>query len=186
MLGMAVTVGSGAGLYLGASQRCGGSLDYLIRDERGAIISASQIKVTVLPVAGEEDSSFGMTPYRSARGYTYYHRSPEDRTRNDIGPEPESLTFPTNCSRPLIDVKLEYRNMLMILHFKQVPDELNFFVDSMPFQEGEFEIKLRPKSELYQFSDSQQMSAEEKSENIYLKELIKSPVVAAKEWGRMR
>src|SRR5262245_32757942 len=43
-----LTVSRGQYLEPDVFQRCAGSLDYLVRDEKGEIVSASQITVTIL------------------------------------------------------------------------------------------------------------------------------------------
>ena len=46
------------------------------------------------------------------------------------------LRFQTGCGQRLIEAELEYENQVMIIRFRHVPGEIDFFVDSLLFQEG--------------------------------------------------
>jgi hypothetical protein len=170
-------------------QRCAGSVDYLIRDNKGEIVSASKITITVLPIKGYEDWGYGRHSYRSTHAFDIKSHSRGSNPRGEMDSEPESLVFGTGCSRPLISVKLEYRKATMVLHFKNVPRESNFYVDSPPFQEGEFEIDLKP---VFDPAYSQpprpieEMDDEEKDKNIYLKELKDAIVISSKKWKKVK
>lgn len=170
-------------------QRCAGSVDYLIRDDKGEIISASQITVTVLPVEGYQNWGYGRHPYRSTRAFDSKSSSPGSNPRRELVSEPESLVFGTGCNRPLISVKLESRKVTMVLQFKNIPSELNFYIDSLPFQEGEFEIDLKPVFERA-FSEPRfpirEMSDEEKDKDMHLKELKEATVISSREWKKAR
>lgn len=180
-----------------APQRCAGSIDYFLRDEKGEFIPASRVKIVsetvvstpgVVKEYGARDGIITVNPYRSTRAFEPPPGRPARGGQSEVGEGPETLHLFTACGWHLLVVKLEYGGAAMTLRFKNIPPDSNFYVDSLPFQEGEFVIDFRPEGEaegaFRRLAGVELMSAEEKGKDVYLKELSESIVVSAKAWRR--
>jgi hypothetical protein len=176
------SIGRSTGLASVADrQRCGGTLDYLIRDEKGKLLSADQIRAEVA-----ESGRSIVFPNLSRPSYllSSVHYAPNtEYSIEELERAPKSLQFKTGCMTRLNKVALLYRNQVMILAFMNVPAEANFYVDSLPFQAGGFEIECSPKSGSHEVLG--RMSSEELDKDGDLKKLKGAKVVSAKGWKKL-
>jgi len=175
------STGSASVVY---SQRCGGTLDYLVRDEKGELLSADLVEAKVLEImlpsgAHATNLEFYLPSYLHTS--VRYARTTE-YSKEDLERAPKSLRFRTGCGVQLIKVALEYRNKRMVLVFRNVPSEANFYVDSLPFQAGKFEIKCGPGGVSYEVLG--RLSPEELDKDETLKKLKAAQVVSAKRWKK--
>ena len=104
------------------AQRCGGWMRYVVRDESGAIKDPERAGLKVVRV--------GPTEYE---------------TTNSVGGSDSLKTvfIHTYCGVSLAEVSLKIESRVMLLRFHNLPAETNFFVDSLSFQEGTFEIDFK-------------------------------------------
>jgi hypothetical protein len=162
-------------------QRCGGTLDYLIRDEKGKLLSADQVRAGLAEIErgilypNISRPSYLLSSVRYAPNTEY--------PMEELERAPKSLQFKTGCKTRLKSVALTYRNQVMILVFRNVPVEANFYVDSLPFQAGMFEIECSPKAGSHEVLG--RMSSEELDKDEDLKKLKGAKVVWAKGWKKV-
>lgn len=101
------------------AQRCGGWMQYIVRDENGMIQDPQK------------------TLLKSVRVGTT-----ESETKDSVGGSDslKTVIINTGCGLSLAEVRLQIESRVMLLRFHNLPAETNFFVDSLSFQEGTFEI----------------------------------------------
>ena len=164
-----------------AAQRCAGTLDYVVRDESGRIMSAANVSIVSVAYCAFQRMSNRFPSAAISRH--------DEAERFD--PAAETIMFSTECGKPFVHVELEYNGMRMYLVFKNVPSELNFYVDSLPFQEGRFQIDLEPNGPSYdehrtppmvQIPDMILLTAKERNESPYFRGLVDRPVVSSENW----
>jgi len=109
----------GSALY---AQRCGGWVRYIVRDENGTITDPETAGLKFVRVNGIE---YGIK--ESVAGVESI----------------KAVGFQTHCGKRLVEVVLQIESRVMLLRFHNLPAETNFFVDSLPFQEGTFEIDFK-------------------------------------------
>lgn len=127
------------------AQRCGGDFRYFLRDEKGALIDGEKIHLKYLrenPGAGDSVTQ------ADDRLLNYNHMGRYPVAGNVIQPDERTqwvkvLWAGTRCGVRLIEAALEQENQIMVLRFHNLPAETNFFIDSVPFQEGTFEIDFK-------------------------------------------
>ena len=104
------------------AQRCGGGVQYVVRDESGAIKDPEKAELKVVRVG-----------------------SKEYETTNSVGGSDSLKTvfIHTRCGLSLAEVTLKIASRVMLLRFHNLPAEIDFFVDSLSFQEGTFEIDFK-------------------------------------------
>jgi hypothetical protein len=132
------------------AQRCGGDLTYVLRNTKGEIIDEEKIDLKYVQNSGAYYPKDLIT-YDGGQvlGSVYLGRHPIDE--NVINPEKQSdrsdwvkiLRFTTACGKSLIEIELEHESQTMLIRFLNIPAETNFFVDSIPFQEGTFEMDFK-------------------------------------------
>ena len=127
------------------AQRCGGDFRYFLRDEKGALVAGETIHLKYL----RENRTAGdsVTPAED-RVLSYSHMVRYPVAGNVIQPDASTqwvrvLWAETRCGVRLIEAALEHENKIMVLRFHNLPAETNFFIDSLPFQEGTFEIDFK-------------------------------------------
>jgi hypothetical protein len=114
------------------AQRCGGDLSYIVRNKKGEIIDAEKAGLKYIRTViykGEEP----ITNY----GYPWKHID-----------SAKMLNIKTYCGMYLAEIALEYEGRMMLLRFHNIPAELNFYIDSVPFEEGIYEIDFKSDMEL--------------------------------------
>jgi hypothetical protein len=114
------------------AQRCAGDISYIIRNERGEIIDAETVELQYI----RRFEHNGMESFAGFRSPTY--AQDYDAVK--------MLEFQTRCGLDLAEVALKYEGHTMLLRFHNIPAELNFFVDSVPFREGTYEIDFKNRS----------------------------------------
>ena len=132
------------------AQRCGGDFVYWVRDQNGDLI-ADKEKLEMKyqrphPTTGEPVTKVGEELF----GPVHLVKHPIEE--NVVTPDERTewvkvLRIQTQCGLRFAEVGLEYANQKMVLRFLNMPPETNFFLDSLPFQEGTFEIDF--KSDMY-------------------------------------
>ena len=115
------------------AQRCGGDFVYVLRNQKGELIDDKE-KVDA----------------RQMSEMVHLVKFPIDE--KVVSPDEHAewvkvLRIQTQCGRRFAEAELEYENQKMVLRFLNMPPETNFFLDSLPFQEGTFEIDF--KSDMY-------------------------------------
>jgi hypothetical protein len=133
-------------------QRCGGDVKYILRNERGETVNTEKVVLKFMrkipgphgiPVtyAGDQIRS------ESLDDRIWRLRIEERLLLPDEGDERvdsiKVFQIHTGCGMHLVEVALEYESRVMSLRFHNIPEELNFFVDSLPFREGTFEIDFK-------------------------------------------
>ncbi len=116
------------------AQRCGGDVNYIVRNESGVIADPEEVGLKFVRV----------TLDNSPKPAIEYGKTYPVRDIHSL----KTVRFPTGCGVYLAEVALEVEGRLMLLRFHHIPMELNFFVDSLPFQEGTFEIDFKSSMEL--------------------------------------
>ena len=120
----------GGGLDQAYAQRCGGDLSYTVRNKQGEIIDAEKVELRYV----RRFISDGSEPITEA-GHPWNYVTRDDSMK--------MLRVETGCGYYRVEVALKYEGHTMLLRFRGIPPELNFFVDSIPFQEGTFEIDFK-------------------------------------------
>ncbi len=132
------------------AQRCGGDLTYFLRNTKGEIIDEEKIDLRYVQNSGAYYPKDLITfTGGQVLGSVYLGRYGIDQTV--INPEKRSertdwvkiLRFTTACGKSLIEIELEHENQIMLIRFLNIPAETNFFVDSIPFQAGTFEMDFK-------------------------------------------
>lgn len=132
------------------AQRCGGDLTYFLRNTKGEIVDEEKIDLRYVQNSGAYYSKDLIT-YTGGQvlGSIYLGRYAIDPTvinpekRSDRADWVKILRFETHCGKSLIEIELEHENQIMLLRFLNIPAETNFSVDSIPFQEGTFEMDFK-------------------------------------------
>jgi hypothetical protein len=117
------------------AQRCGGDVSYIVRNESGEIIDPEEVGLKFVRVKITNSSTEPVIEYENENSV---------RDVDSI----KTVRFPTGCGVYLAEVALEIEGRLMLLRFHHIPMELNFFIDSLPFQEGTFEIDFKSNTRL--------------------------------------
>lgn len=95
------------------------------------------------------------------------------------------LRFQTGCGQRLIEAELEYENQVMVIRFRHVPAEIDFFVDSLSFQEGTFEIDLKDDMALKDQKVNRE-GLKSKSAKTFLRDTARlGYLVAAENWMKV-
>ena len=128
---MLLVVGGGA--EQAYAQRCGGDLSYTVRNKQGEIIDADKVELGYIR-SFVSDGAEPLIDYGHPWNYV---------TRDD---SMKMLTVETRCGQYLVEVALKYEGRAMLLRFHNIPPELNFFVDSVPFGEGIYEIDFKSRT----------------------------------------
>jgi hypothetical protein len=166
-------------------QCCCATLDYLVRDEKGKLLSADRVKAEVLEkVWGNGGDSGDLRFHLPSYLLSSVHNAGNTGySMEELERAPKSLQFETGCVTRLIKVALEYRDQRMILSFRNTPFETTFYVDSLPFQAGEFEIECsrRGSGEILGKLSSKDLDNEKD-----LKKLKGAAVVSAKQWKKVK
>ena len=111
---------------LAYGQRCGGSIDYIVRNEAGEIIDPTLLLIKTDRIA------LG-TIYLNHEGAIGQFGDREIKTV-------KTVHIRTGCGGSF-KVELKYKGEIMKLIFHHVP-ELNFYVDSIAFRPGAYEIEF--------------------------------------------
>ena len=117
------------GLEQTFAQRCAGHLRYIIRNERGEIIDIEKVELKYIRRFMNDAPS----PLPNNEGPRY------EGGYDSVQP----LDVKTECGLNLAEVALKYEGHTMLLRFHNIPPELAFFVDSVPFREGTYEIDFK-------------------------------------------
>ena len=112
-----------------SAQKCAGDISYVIRNGQGEIIDAEKVELKYL-------RRFTMRGRESFLGF----KAPTYAREHD---SLKMLKFQTRCGLDLAEVKLKYEGHNMLLRFHNIPQEMNFVVDSVPFGEGTYEINFK-------------------------------------------
>ena len=129
------------------AQRCGGDLVYFLRNTKGQIIQEEKVDLRYVQNSG----SFYARDLITGNGYqvlgaVYLVRRPIDETvitPDERTERVKALAFRTFCGLSFVEIQLEHEHQTMVLRFHNLPAETNFFMDSLPFQEGTFEIDFK-------------------------------------------
>lgn len=145
------------------AQRCGGWVHYIVRDESGAISDPEK--------AGFKVVRIGKTEYGTKASVS--------------GIESIKTVFiQTHCGVSLAEVRLQIESRVMLLRFHNLPAETNFFVDSLPFQEGTFEIDFKDDMSLGS-QEFNRAGLKDKDGKLLLHGIAQSGyLVSAKNWKR--
>ena len=154
-------------LFMGMSsetyaQRCGGWVRYIVRDKGGAITDPESAGLKFVRVNGTDYLKDNIAGVESIKG----------------------VGFQTHCGKRLVEVMLQIESRVMLLRFHNLPPEIDFFVDSLPFQEGTFEIDFKREMRL----TGQELNREglrDKDGNLLLGGTARSGyLVAASSWKK--
>ena len=143
------------------AQRCGGDLTYFLRNTKGEIIEGEKIELKLVRQSRLEGHPFTFYPqdsitYNGDRflGPGHLVRYPiEETLTKQVQPSERTewvkvFRIKTGCGLPFIEAAFEYENQMMVIRFHNIPAETNFFVDSVPFQQGTFEIDFKSEMSL--------------------------------------
>ena len=132
------------------AQRCNGDLVYFVRNQKGDLIDHKETLLLKYrrydPTAEALVTKVGEEMFSPI---SLVRRSLDEKviTPGERAEWVKVLTIETDCGRRFAEVALEYENRKMVLRFLNMPPETNFLVDSLPFEEGTFEIDF--KSDMY-------------------------------------
>lgn len=112
------------------AQRCAGWVRYIVRDENGRITDPETAGLKFVRIGSHE---YGIKA--SVAGI-----ESESVARIDLI---KTVGFETYCGLRLVEVMLQIERREMLLRFHNLPADTNFYVDSLPFQEGTFEIDFK-------------------------------------------
>ena len=131
------------------AQRCNGDFVYFLRNQKGDLIDDKE-KVDLK--RQRYPTSEGLVTHVGEQMFGPVHlvKHPIDETvvtPNENTEWVKVLRIKTRCGLSFAEVELEHENQKMVLRFLNSPAETNFFLDSLPFQEGTFEIDF--KSDMY-------------------------------------
>lgn len=113
------------------AQRCGGNLTLIMRNENGKITDPGKLGLKYIRVKKRIDSTELVTDYA-------IKDSVQDVDTIKV------IYLDTSCwEYLLVEIAFEIEDRTMLLRFHNFPMELNVFVDSLPFQEGTFEIDFK-------------------------------------------
>jgi len=115
------------------AQRCGGDVSYIVRDGSGAINALNGPGTVRLKFIRINPSNNSTEPVSE---------SGKKNSAGDTDPV-KIVRVKTGCGLALAEVGLEIEGRVMLLRFYNLPGETNFYVDSLPFQEGTFEIDFK-------------------------------------------
>lgn len=127
-------------------QRCGGDFVYWVRDQNGDLIDdKNKLEMKYVrsnPTTGGEVTKVS----EELLGLVNLVKHAIDE--NVVTPDERTewmkvLRIQTHCGLRFAEVALEYENHKMVLRFHNMPPETNFFLDSLPFQDGTFEIDFQ-------------------------------------------
>jgi hypothetical protein len=137
------------------AQRCGGSVTYIVRNKKGEIIDTEKVNLRLIrkiPIGGEPVTYTGDQLHIGGVDSIIRLRIEERLLEPDEGDERvdsiKVLLIKTGCGMHLVEVALEYKSRIMLLRFHNIPGDLNFYVDSVPFREGTYEIDFKGDLEL--------------------------------------
>lgn len=115
------------------AQRCGGDVRYIVREESGAITALTDPTNLSIKFVRVNGGDYTAKHFRDSGSSGFVSDSEPIRI----------IRIQTGCGHLSAEVGLELAGKLMLLRFRNLPGELNFFVDSLPFQEGTFEIDFK-------------------------------------------
>lgn len=127
------------------AQRCGGDFRYFLRDEKGALVAGETIHLKYFRENRTGNDS--VTPGED-RLVSTDHMTRYPVAGNVMQPDASTqfvrvFWAGTGCGVKFMEAALEHENQIMVLRFHNLPGEANFFIDSLPFQEGTFEIDFK-------------------------------------------
>lgn len=118
------------------AQRCASDLTYLLRNKKGEIIDEEKIGLRDQRQTPPGSPAHVPRPPTDAKVITLIR--PDEHTDSVT-----VLRFETLCGLRLAEVELQHENQTMVLRFHNIPGDTDFFVDSVAFQEGTFEIDFQ-------------------------------------------
>lgn len=132
------------------AQRCGGDFVYFVRNQKGDLIDDKE--KLIMRHQKYSTASREMVTKVEDQMFTPVHLVKHPIDEKVVTPDEHTewvkvLRIQTQCGREFAEVELEYEDQKMVLRFHNMPPETNFFLDSLPFQEGTFEIDF--KSDMY-------------------------------------
>jgi len=151
------------------AQLCTGSSLYTIRDETGSPMSEAQLKKAAITQIGIWDA----VREKDEKGQVYFRSSyPADTT---LIPLTNPLSFASTCGS-MNNITLQYGGRSMRLYFENRDDWSQFVVDSLPFQDGIFQLKK------VQDGDKQRLRCDEVDQP---QPSVRKCVVRADDWVKI-
>lgn len=111
------------------AQRCNGDLRFIVRDESGAFADPENVGFNFVRTKRGNSSTEPVIEAEPGSNYVLYEFD-----------SIKTVIFETGCGKLLAEMVLQIGSRVMLLRLHNLPAETNFFVDSLPFQEGRFEI----------------------------------------------
>lgn len=157
------------------AQRCAGHLLLVLRDKEGTIMDTQNVRLRYLKNGPSiyEDDQISLQSAQLIR-YKFEERMGGPDKPSDRSDSIKVLRIFTGCGIKLVEAALEYDNQHMLLRFRNVPAELDFFVDSVPFRRGTYEIDFSDDMKLK--GNKLEQSLEYKHNQIMRFELVVSQV----------
>lgn len=161
------------------AQRCGGDLTYFPRNIKGEIMDEEKIDLTYVQNSKAYFPKDLIThDGGQTLGSVYLGREKQNDDWVKI------LRFSTGCGVAFIEIELEHEDQSMLIRFLNIPAEMNFFVDSIPFQRGTYEMDF--KSDMsFKFQKLNRDGLTSKAGNNFLRGAAQiGHVVSAENWIR--
>ena len=163
-------------------QRCGGDLRYILRNEKGEIIDTEKISLRYMRINGGEPVTSDHAIVRQ--------RIDESLLGPDNGEERTDsikiLFIKSGCGLRLVEVELEYENLVMALRLHNVPAETNFLVDSVPFSKGTYEIDFKGEMRLESLKLNREGVRDNEGKYLWRGTAKAGYLVSAENWIKIR